>query len=306
MSEESDIPILDDWGEEALVSHLVEGLSSHPDLLVGPGDDCAVVEWNPESSEVALFKTDAVVESIHFESGTDPEQVGRKAVSRTVSDIAAMGGTPRFALVTLAVDGGRPVREVEGWYRGIRSAADEYGCVISGGETTKLPARGAILSIAMLGKVDRKSCILRSGGKVGDILAVTGRLGDSFSSGRHLTFTPRLEEGRWLAESGSVRAMMDLSDGLGSDLPRLAAASGTGYEIESLAIPCHESVSVENAISDGEDYELLVAVVPGEWDALKRQWEAHFPHCELTRIGQLSDETDSKLPSGWEHYRSSS
>jgi len=303
MSETGENPSVREWGEEALVSHLLAGLSSAPGVLTGPGDDCAVLESDSKSGDLLLFKTDSVVEGVHFEEGTDAERVGRKALCRAISDMAAMGGRPTFALVTLAVDDERAVSEVAGWYRGIQEAADSFGCAVVGGETTRLPARGALLSVAMLGKVDRNACLLRSGGKVGDFVAVTGRLGGSFASGRHLTFSPRVEEGQWLAKSGSVTAMMDLSDGVGSDLPRLAKSSEVGYAIDLESLPCHDGVPVERAITDGEDYELLLTVSPGAWGCLAEDWGARFPDCELTKIGELTESTDRSLPSGWEHYR---
>src|SRR5690606_13447580 len=127
------------------------------------------------------------------------------------------------------------------------------------GELTST-AGPAWFSIAALGQVSTAQAGTRSGGQPGDVLYVTGRLGGSFHSGRHLSFEPRLEEGRWLTENFPVTAMMDLSDGLGADLPRLAAASGVGYHLDHEALPLHADCSVENALHDGEDYELLLAL----------------------------------------------
>ena len=303
MSDRSKSELVCDLGEEELVSRLVAGLPTVSGLLTGPGDDCAVIQSAVAGEELLLFKTDSVVEGVHFEAETDPSLVGRKAICRAISDMAAMGGRPTFCLVTLALDKFREVEEIEGWYRGIRAAAKEYDCMIAGGETTCLPKRGAVISIAMLGVCGRDHCIRRSGGKVGDWIAVTGRLGGSFQSGRHLTFSPRVDEGAWLAKSGFVTAMMDLSDGLGSDLPRLAESSGTGYNLDLESLPRHEHASVEGAITDGEDYELLITVAPEGWKELEAEWRRHFPGCDLTRIGKLAETTEEGLPSGWEHYK---
>jgi len=293
-------------GEEALLARLLALLPSPPadsGLLVGPGDDCAAVETG--GSELLLLKADCLVEGVHFLPGTEPFAAGRKAMNRALSDIAAMGGTPRHALVTLAVDPGRAAAVVEGWYTGLAAAAAAVDCTIAGGETASLPVPGAVISVSLLGTVPRERCLLRNGTRVGDLIAVTGRLGGSFASGRHLDFSPRLEEARWLALHHPPTAAMDLSDGLGSDLPRLVAASGgLGYEVDLESLPRHEGVSPSQAACDGEDYELLLTFPPERFPALARDWSRRFPGLELTPIGRVATETLSPLPSGWEHHRS--
>lgn len=301
MPEKPSTQRLGDLGEEALVDRLIALLPPDPALVVGPGDDCAVVAT--EHGPWQLLKTDCLIEGVHFLPGSDPALVGRKAIHRAVSDIAAMGGEPRHALVTLAVAADRTLGEVEGWYRGMVAAATAAGCSIAGGETSRLPEKGALLSIAMTGLVAPEHCVLRSGASRGDIIAVTGRLGGSFESGRHLTFSPRLAEARWLVEHARPTAMMDLSDGLGSDLPRLARASGGGYRVEPAKIPCHPGVGVERAIGEGEDYELLATFSPATFATLPARWAVAFPDVPLTAIGEITEETDEPLPRGWEHYR---
>jgi thiamine-monophosphate kinase len=292
---------LGDIGEETVVDHLIGLLPSDSTLVVGPGDDCAVVPL--ECGLWQLLKTDCLVEGIHFLPGTAPELVGRKAINRVISDIAAMGGHPHDALVTLAVDPDRSLGELDGWYRGMVGACEAVGCRIVGGETSRLPGRGAVISVAMTGLVSPAHCILRSGAAKGDLIAVTGRLGGSFGSSRHLSFTPRLGEARWLVENARPSAMMDLSDGLGSDLPRLARASGGGYRVELTSIPCHPGVSVEQAITEGEDYELLLTFPPAVFATLSGRWKAAFPDTAITAIGEITGETGEPLPRGWEHYR---
>lgn len=297
----SPAPSVADLGEEEVVSRLVAMIPRHSGVVAGPGDDCAVVDAGNGTWE--LLKTDCVIEGVHFLSGTDPVQVGRKAMNRVLSDIAAMGGRPAHALVTIAVEAGRSFAEVEGWYRGLVEAAEEGGCGIVGGETSRLPMTGAVITVAMTGTVDPAQCVFRSGAKPGDLIVVTGRLGGSFASGRHLTFTPRLRESQWLVAHAKPTAMMDLSDGLGSDLPRLVATSGAGFRINEESLPCHAGVSAEAAVRDGEDYELLMTFSPDTFRDLPVRWSELFPDLELTVIGEITATTTDTIGRGWEHYR---
>ena len=296
---------LEDLGEDALVDRLTRGLPSGPEVVIGAGDDCAVLQTaDPEVYE--LLKTDCLVENIHFTGGMPPESVGRKALCRCLSDIAAMGGEPVAALVTIAAPGDREVSEVEGWYRGLNTAAEGYGVSLVGGETTSMPkgADAALISVAMSGKVRRESCVLRSGARVGDLLAVTGRLGGSFASGRHLEFEPRLLEAKWLVETWRPTAMMDLSDGVARDLPRMAKASGgVGWWIDLEAVPIHEGSDLSSALTEGEDYELLLALRPSELEEWQESWRASFPDVPLTMIGQVTEDIETPLEGGWEHFR---
>jgi thiamine-monophosphate kinase len=143
------------------------------------------------------------------------------------------------------------------------------------------------ISVTLTGEVSRHFCVFRSGGKAGDLLFVTGRLGGS-ARGRHLTFEPRVEEGHWLARHFQVHAMMDLSDGLGADLPRLARASGCGYRLDEAELPLNADCGVSQGVSDGEDYELLFALSPREAERLRIMWPRKFPGLELTEIGELT------------------
>jgi len=292
---------LGELGEEALVARLVARLKTGVGVVVGAGDDCAVVETEGDSWE--LLKTDCLVEDVHFAAGADPVRVGRKAMNRALSDIAAMAGEPAHALVTLASHAERPAAEVEGWNEGLCRAAEEAGCAVVGGETTGLARPGGVISVALTGRVAPDRCVRRSGAAPGDVIAVTGRLGGSFESGRHLDFVPRLAEARWLAAHHRPNALMDLSDGLGSDLPRLATASGVGFRIEPDSLPRHPDATAEQAIRDGEDYELLFTLAADRWEASSRDWAAAFPELPLTAIGEITEETGGVLERGWEHYR---
>lgn len=294
---------LADIGEEEVVERLVGKLRAGQRVIVGPGDDCAVIESS--SGEWQLLKTDCLVEGVHFVAGTDPELVGRKAMNRVLSDIAAMGGIAGNALVTVASHSEREVSEVEAWYDGMVAAGEVFGCTIVGGETTRLPETGAVISIAMTGVVEPENCVLRSGASTGDVIAVTGRLGGSFTSGRHLNFSPRIVESRWLVQHCKPTAMMDLSDGLGSDLPRLAASSAVGFTFNRSNIPVHDDSTTDGAISDGEDYELLMTFSPDLVERQMADWHSEFPDLPLTVIGEIAENTPDELSPGWEHYRNS-
>lgn len=301
---------LRDTGENDLVDRLTSLITLSADVIIGPGDDCAVVERRGDSGRLQLLKTDCIIEGVHFLPGTDPERVGWKAACRVLSDIAAMGGFPEYALVTLAVDGDREVREIEGWYRGMERASAEVGeFVLVGGETASLPQSGALISVAMTGSVPRDGFITRSGSRPGDWIAATGRLGGSFKSGRHLTFRPRMAEGQWLAAlEGPLRptAMMDISDGLSQDLPRLADASGIpGFEIDLEHVPVNEDSDLRSALGEGEDYELLFTVSSGAREELTNRWKDAFPDTPITFIGRMQEEDRrTELEGGWEHFRS--
>jgi thiamine-monophosphate kinase len=272
-------------GEDALLAALLRGVPGARDVVRGPGDDCAVI-GNPRGKTWRLLKTDCVIEGVHFRAGENPAKIGWKALARPVSDIAAMGGRPLHALITLAISPEAELKRALGIYAGLRKCAAKYGIAIVGGETARSPGP-MFLSVMLAGEVERHGCVFRSGGKPGDRLFVTGRLGGSLA-GRHLSFEPRVEEGRWLARQFHIHAMMDLSDGLAADLPRMARASGCGFRIEEGALPLHARCTVKQGLSDGEDYELLFALAPRDAERLRILWPRKFPGLALTGIGELT------------------
>lgn len=286
-------------GEDALLARLLRNLPTNDTLLVGPGDDCAVAARNEEWD--TLLKTDVVVEGMHFLPDTEPERIGRKALARALSDIAAMGGIPEHALVTVLVHRSRPVSLIEGIYRGLNALAKRFCVSVAGGETSALPQDGLVLNIALTGRVERGKAVLRSGGHPGDKLYVSGLLGGSFASEWHLDFEPRIELARFLAGSAArPSAMMDLSDGLGTDLPRLAAASRCGFRLDEAALPCRPGCTPSQAIGDGEDYELLMALPTAAERSLQ---ELNLP-MELHCIGELTKpENGQSLRCGWQHFK---
>jgi thiamine-monophosphate kinase len=272
-------------GEDALVAALLRGLPAGAEVICGPGDDCAVL-GTPRAKTWRLLKTDCVIETVHFLPGEDPRRIGWKAMARTISDIAAMAGRPEHALVTLAISGKDDLARATGIYAGLRKCARAYGVGIVGGETARSPGP-MFLSIALSGTVERRRCVFRSGGKPGDLIFVTGRLGGSLSGG-HLDFKPRVEEAQWLARHARLHAMMDLSDGLGADLPRLARASGCGFRLDETSLPLNRGCTTRQALADGEDYELLFVLPPREAAKLCPLWARQFPRLPLTEIGALT------------------
>ncbi len=287
-------------GEDALVSRLTSLIPTDPMVLVGPGDDCAVV--TDEHDGRLLLKTDVIVENVHFIWGDNAAWIGRKAMARVISDIAAMAGTPLHALVTLVLPETLGQREVETLYGGMLTVAAEFGVSVVGGETS----RGAltVISVSLTGICEEEP-VLRSGGQPGDRVWVTGRLGGSIR-GHHFTFTPRVREAAWLASGFRPTAMMDLSDGLAADLPRLAKASGCGWRVDLDALPCSEGCTPAQAWSDGEDYELLFTTAPDVETDLLAAWGHRFPEVALTPVGWLDFEgVASGPPGGWDHFRKS-
>jgi len=287
--------------EDELVRRLTANLSAGTDVVLGPGDDCAAVECGSRKW-LRLLKTDCIIEGVHFLPDTDPMRIGWKALARTASDIAACGGEPGYALVTLAASAEQQVAKIEGIYAGLKRAAAEFGMTIVGGETARAP-QGVFISVATDGRVRRSRLATRSGGLPGDVLFVTGRLGGSIH-GKHLDFYPRLLEAAWLTRRYDVHAMMDLSDGLGADLPRMADASGVGFAVNVDAVPVTDGATVDNAISDGEDYELLFAVDPAVAEDLETRWSRKFPDLLLSQIGNLTDAASGRTPmaSGFSHF----
>jgi thiamine-monophosphate kinase len=297
------VTTLRDIGEDALIARLIALVPRDPDPAAGPGDDCAVVDPGPSSSTVQLLKTDCMVGGVHFLPDTPARSVGWKSIARVVSDFAAMGGLPARFLVTVALPLETPLSWVEELYRGIGDCLETFGAVLVGGETSSVPpGSSAVISIAATGSATREHLVLRSTAAPGQTLLVTGFLGGSLA-GKHLNFTPRIKEANWLVSHFKPQAMMDLSDGLAKDLPRLAAASGCGFTLDRAALPLSPGSTPEQALGDGEDFELLLALEPGRVPGLLRAWSAQFPELPLTAIGCLVKEGAGEiLTGGWDHF----
>ncbi len=283
--------------EFELIHRLTRSLPTNKSVVVGAGDDCALLDF-ALPDRLLLFKTDAVVEGVHFAPGTPAERIGHKALGRCLSDVAAMAGVPTAALVTLALPRNFVPDFISGVYAGMSALARHYEVAVVGGETTTNPER-MLISIALLGWVERGKAVLRSGAETGDAIFVSGELGGSLA-GKHLEFEPRLAQARWLTQHFSIHAMLDVSDGLAGDLRHLLKASRVGAELLANAIPisrqAKRAAKAESsakppllaALTDGEDFELLFTVAARNAVPLLDAWRKQFPNLPLTCIGKIT------------------
>ncbi|MBI4011182.1 MAG: thiamine-phosphate kinase [Candidatus Rokubacteria bacterium] len=282
---------LRELGELGLIERVRRGLAPpSAGILVGIGDDAAALAWPP--GQILLLTTDTLVEDVHFRRATATlREVGAKAMAVNLSDIAAMGGEPRFALLALALPPGTTVGDVDELYAGLLEMASRYHVELIGGDTCAAPDR-IVLTLTLVGQVDGPP-VRRSGARPGDAILVTGTLGASAAGlaalergplpvahdvaasvlRAHRLPTPRVAEGRLVRASGAATAMIDLSDGLATDLAHVAAESGVGARVWLPALPVSDAtrqvaravgeVPWHWAVSGGEDYELLFTAAAG-------------------------------------------
>lgn len=282
---------LRELGELALIERVRRGLAPpSAGILVGIGDDAAALAWPP--GQILLLTTDTLVEDVHFRRATATlREVGAKAMAVNLSDIAAMGGEPRFALLALALPPGTTVGDVDELYAGLLEMASRYHVELIGGDTCAAPDR-IVLTLTLVGQVDGPP-VRRSGARPGDAILVTGTLGASAAGlaalergplpvahdvaasvqRAHRLPTPRVAEGRLVRVSGAATAMIDLSDGLATDLAHVAAESGVGARVWLPALPVSDAtrqvaraigeIPWHWAVSGGEDYELLFTAAAG-------------------------------------------
>ena len=275
---------LKDIGEHEVIRRLLQQLGTHRDLAVGAGDDCAVCRL-PGTGNDQVLTTDPIIENVHFLPSDDPKRIGNKAAGRVLSDIAAMGAQPQWLLVNVVAPDDLEFEALQDIYIGMNTLCKRFGATIVGGDLSK----GACLELHVFGTgvLPADSALLRSGARPGDALFVTGALGNS-GAGKHFDFIPRVEEGIHLRRAGVVTAMMDISDGLATDLRHMLKQSGVGAELDTESIPTFGTL--EQALYDGEDFELLFTVSPDCMDALCRGWKERFDS-ELFRIGRIDSET---------------
>jgi thiamine-monophosphate kinase len=303
-------------------------------LLLGMGDDAALFKAKPGHD--TILTCDWFLEGTHFlRDKHPPDSVGWKCLARAVSDVAAMGGVPRYFLLSLALPDALTGRWLSLFLGGLRRASRKFGCVLVGGDTTQRD--DVLINVTAVGEVAPGQAVRRSGAKSGDLIYVSGRLGEAEmglqalrrSKGsrrtanaylrKHLYPEPRLELGQWLAKKGLATAMMDLSDGLSNDLPRLCIASGVGGEVEAAKLPMPQVSNADRkrgidplhlALDGGDDYELLFTAKPSKSKLLPRV----FRGVTLTPIGTTTEKPELLLlekngrrrrlvPGGWDPFR---
>ena len=280
------------------------------EVRLGIGDDAAL--FRPRAGHELILTCDWFLEGTHFlRDKHPPDSVGWKCLARALSDVAAMGGVPRCFLLSLAIPSGYTGRWLDEFLGGLRQASRKFGCALAGGDTTR--RKEILISISLVGEIQTGRAALRSGARAGDLVYVTGNLGEAelglqvlkrsrgFVSPKnpltrkHLYPQPRLALGQGLAEKQLASAMMDLSDGLSSDLPRLCAASRVGARLESARIPStrnsraamkHGFDPLDLALHGGDDYELLFTVPPERAKSLPKL----FQGVKLSPIGRITQE----------------
>lgn len=291
--------------EDALVKEIARHFlpSRRGELRLGMGDDAAL--WKPKEGFLTILTSDWFLEGSHFlREKHPPDSVGWKCLARAASDIAAMGGTPRCFLLNLALPTAATGKWLKGFLGGLRRAAKSLDCILAGGDTTR--SERILISVTVIGEIREGREILRSGARKGDLLYVSGTLGEAENGLRllrksagqatppnagvrkHFYPEPRVELGRWLAEKKLATAMMDISDGLSTDLPRLCAASGVGALVDPEKLPGLPGMDCQSArqlaLHGGDDYELLFSVSPVRASLLP----AKFRGLRLTKIGEIA------------------
>ncbi len=271
-------------GEFKFIAKIAKLWKKKRGVIKGIGDDAAVVNFG--KGKFLLFTTDMLLEDVHFRRQQPPAQIGHKALACSISDIAAMGGLPKYALVSIGLPKDLKISFVEKIYQGIKQTAKGFGVEIIGGDTNCFEK--IIIDVFLCGEVKRRELLLRSGAKKGDYIFLTGRLGGS-GSGRHLQFTPRVKEAQFLVKNFSLNSMIDISDGLLQDLTHILTSSRAGAILFADKIPlAADATSLKDAYYDGEDFELLFTLSKPQAKELIARWpfKAAVP---LSCIGEIVD-----------------
>jgi thiamine-monophosphate kinase len=282
-------------------------------IPIGIGDDMAQIAL--EGGASVLITTDMLLDGTHFDLKTAGlRRVGYKSMAASLSDCAAMATIPLAAVVAVGLPPGFSERELKELHAGVVRAADKYDCPLVGGDITSWKGAGRfVVCVSMLSRPGGKPPVRRDGAQVGDVICVTGSLGGS-GLRKHLDFEPRVREALKIVQIADLHAMMDLSDGLSTDLNRICRRSGVGALVEASALPISEDARTQAdplgaALNEGEDFELLFALAPEQWDRLRRQWDNPLPIAEIGHItgtGRMEirwpdGRTGDLTPGGYEH-----
>ncbi len=284
-------------------------------ILIGIGDDMAQIAVGRGGS--VLITTDMLLDGTHFDLRTATlRQVGYKSMAASLSDCAAMATIPLAAVAAVALPPDFSEQQLRELHAGIVIAADKYDCPLVGGDITSWQGHEPFaICVSMLSRPGNSPPVRRNGAKVGDAICVTGSLGGS-GRGKHLEFEPRVREALKITACVTLHAMMDLSDGLSSDLNRICNQSGVGALVDAAAIPISQDARLAAdplgaALNDGEDFELLFTLAPAQWEKLKQVWHDPVP---ITSIGAVMDtgrmqirmpdgRVDDLEPHGYEHLQ---
>ncbi|MDD5595802.1 MAG: thiamine-phosphate kinase [Candidatus Omnitrophica bacterium] len=269
-------------GEFGLIERFRQRIRTNSLVVKGSGDDCAVLKFNKDNYQ--LFTCDMLVEGVDFCKQENPYLIGRKAIAVSISDIAACAGLPQHCLVSLGLPKKTSLKFVDRLFKGMSEVAVKYRINIVGGDLSQAPQ--LTIDVSMLGLVEQKYLVLRSGARENDIIFVTGSLGGSIS-GKHLKFTPRLKEARFLVENFQINSMIDISDGLIQDLKHILKLSKLGAVIFAQRIPVSRAAQgLNDALTSGEDFELLFTASPAQAERIFRDKRAR----NFRAIGEIVKE----------------
>ncbi len=271
---------ISDVGEFGLIDLLQKSAAGNRSLVKGIGDDTAVLRAG--AGKDLLFTTDMLVEGTHFTLGMGAKKIGHKALACNLSDIAAMGGTPTAAVISCGLPKNVPVRFARDLFDGINVLCKRFKVAVAGGDTVR--SAKLVINIAMLGEVKKGRAVTRGGAKTGDVIFVTGPLGGTLKSGKHLSFVPRVKEAQFLTSRYQVSSMIDISDGLLADLGHILKAGKKGAVLHAQDIPLNRGARLRQALSGGEDFELLFTLPVKDAQRLMKSRSAGF---KFFPIGQI-------------------